>query len=91
MGDQIEPWEGFAPPVRGGAASGTHRDARRLSVSPPAWSYSKIELLAHTASADTWRQHQQLGRAAERFVDALGQCARGAVWPLLFSTVNTVC
>jgi hypothetical protein len=29
----------------------------------------------------------QLSRAAERFVDGIGQCAQGAVWPTLFSTV----
>jgi hypothetical protein len=31
----------------------------------------------------------QLGRASERFVSALGQCATTSVWPLLFSTLTS--
>ena len=32
----------------------------------------------------------QLGRACERFVSALGQCATPSVWPLLFTTLTDV-
>jgi len=32
----------------------------------------------------------QLGRACERFVSALGQCATPSVWPLLFATLTDV-
>jgi hypothetical protein len=31
---------------------------------------------------------KQLGKASERFVSALGQCATASVWPLLFTTLT---